>query len=70
MYTDLLAGKVDSTLIICNALRNHFSSGIASSNTRSKVQRPLIYSTVEKEDMRVFTWVGELLGRDIKSYSM
>ena len=53
-------------LTICNSLRAHFSSTANS----SKVQRPLLYSSIEKEDVRVFAWIGKLIGKDISSYSM
>ena len=62
--TDVLAGDVTSIRTICDALRTFYSPLLSSS---TNLHRPLVYSTA---DMRVLSWVGELLGRDIKSYSM
>lgn len=64
---DVLAGDLKSIVIICNALRTHFESSGKPRNT--KPHKLLVYSTVEKEDMRVFTWVGQLTGREVTSYS-
>lgn len=61
---ELLAGNMESIMLICNALRTHYSS-----THNNRVQRPLVYSTLEKEDMEVFAWVGKLLDKDIQSYS-
>lgn len=61
---ELLAGNMESIMLICNALRTHYSS-----THNNRVQRSLVYSTLEKEDMEVFAWVGKLLDKDIQSYS-
>lgn len=64
----MLAGDLDSILVICNGLKTQFAHLPSSASTR--VQRSLVYSTVEKEDMRVFTWVGQQTGKDVTSYSV
>lgn len=61
---DVLAGDVTSIRTICDVLRTFYSPSLSCSGTNL---RPLVYSTA---DMRVLSWVGELLGRDVKSYSM
>lgn len=67
---DLAAGDIESILTVCNALRKHYA-GESVSQTSTKVQRSLVYAAIEKEDVALFTWVGNLLLRkDIKSYSM
>lgn len=65
--TDVLAGNLESILTICNGLRTHFAQ-LPVDN--AKLPRPLVFATtVGKEDMRVFTWVGRHVGREITSYS-
>ena len=66
-YADVLAGDLDSIEVICNVLRTRFASSGKTRNT--KPHKLLVYSTVEKEDMRVFTWVGQLTGKEVTSYS-
>jgi hypothetical protein len=68
---DLAAGNLESILAICNILKTHFAQLVPAGNTRAgtKPPRSLAYSTVEKEDMRVFTWVGQQVGKEITSYS-
>lgn len=58
--------------MLCDALKIHFSSdgALTSTSRSSKVQqKSLVYSTIEKEDVRVFSWIRELIGRDVQSYS-
>ena len=68
---ELASGNVKAILAVCQALRRHYTAGPSPQVTRgSKGRRTFSFSSLEKEDVAILSWVGEMVHRDIPDYTV
>lgn len=67
---ELAGGSVKAVLAVCKALKRHYSADPSPQSGRgARVQRPFSYSSLDKEDMSILSWVGEVVHRNISDYT-
>ena len=55
------------SLSLCKALRRHYTAGPSA---EGRYKRSFSIPSLDKEDMAVLSWLGDLLHRNIHNYSV
>ncbi len=68
-HSELAGGSVKASLAACKALRRHYTAG-PSPPTNGHSKRSFQFSSLDKEDMSVLSWLGESLHRTVTDYDV
>ena len=74
-HTDIVGGNLKSILAVCHAIRRHYAGGPSSKNGLSLSPRGgqrssrLSFSSLDREDMALLSWLGNVVHKDIQDYT-
>ena len=57
-------------LSLCHTLRRHYTAGPSPKTSQgSRGQHKFTFSSLDKDDIAILSWVGKRVGRDIQDYT-